>query len=136
MEKRIFTHALFIIGFPGETAPEVVRTLLFACGLKAHTALFNFACAYRGSELGDNLRDRTLLVDPGNDMSSAMSSLNFVNCSPLAAWKLILLKQAANIVFFSNPARLFRICRDLPRYNPAVFWLLLKKFLTRTVFLR
>jgi len=135
-EKRIFTHALFMIGFPGESVTEVINTIKFACRLKSHTSLFSFVCAYQGTELGDSLQNKSAVINPNNDMSSAMSSLNFVNCSPLAAWKLILLKQAANIVFFSNPARLFRICRDLPRYNPAVFRLLLKKFLTRTVFLR
>ena len=134
--KRIFTHALFMVGFPGESAADVVNTIKFACGLKVHTALFSFVCAYQGTELGDSHPDKDAVITPANDMSSAMSSLNFVNCSPLPAWKLILLKQLANIAFFTNPARLLRLFRDLPGANPALFLLLLKKFITRTVFLR
>ena len=136
VEKRIFTHALFMVGFPGESAGEVINTIKFACSLKAHTSLFSFVCAYQGTELGDSLKDKSAVITPENDMSSAMSSVNFVNCSPLPAWKLILLKQLGNIAFFLNPARIFRLFRDLPGHNPALFLLLLKKFLTRTVFLR
>ena len=136
VEKKIFTHALFMIGFPGETLREVLRTLWFACRLKAHTALFSFACAYQGSEMGDTLPDRTRLVNSDNDMSSAMSARNFVNCSPISSWKLVLLRRAANTAFFLNPARLYRLWRDLPGRNPALVRLMLKKFLTRTLVLR
>ena len=136
VEKRIFTHSLFMIGFPGETAGEVLDTVRFARGLKSHTALFSFVCAYQGTELGDQLQDKNAVITPENDMSSALSSVSFVNCSPIVSWRLILIKQLANILFFLNPARIWRICRDMPQRNPAVLGLLLKKFLTRTVFLR
>lgn len=136
VEKGIFTHALFMIGFPGETVPEVLRTLRFACALKAHTVLFSFVCAYQGSELGDKLGDVNKLVRAGNDMSSAMSAKNFVNCSPISGWKLVLLRRAANAVFFLNPARLLRIWRNLPGRSPALLRLMAKKLVTRTLVLR
>jgi radical SAM superfamily enzyme YgiQ (UPF0313 family) len=134
-KKKIFVHGFFMLGFPQEKIGDILLTIFYACRLKLHTALFVFCRGYKGTELGDLLPAKSIIT-PDNDTSSYMSAKDFVNCSQIGRNKLILLKQLANMLFFINPFRIFRIFRDLPSRNFSILSLLLKKFIHRTVILK
>ncbi|OGS07528.1 MAG: hypothetical protein A2270_09690 [Elusimicrobia bacterium RIFOXYA12_FULL_51_18] len=132
-KHRIFVNGYFIIGFPGETFKEVLLTIWFACTSKLHTASFFVYHAYKGTELGDDLSGE-IVSKVQNSASSYTTSSDFVNCSSLSKSAIVFLRQFANICFYGNPVRVFRILRDLPDYG--AFYILLKKLIHRTIFLK
>lgn len=136
VNERIFVNGFFMLGFPGETAAELGKTMRFLWSLPIHTCMISFCLAYAGTELGGSVPGEKRL-SPANDTGSYSSAREFVNCSDLPARTLVLAKWAANVGFYLlSPARIYRIFRDLPFRNARVLALLFKKLLTRTVFLK
>ena len=136
MAKRgIFTTVGFMLGSPGETPAEVLATIKYAWSLKSHTAMFAFCHGYKGTEMGDGLpADKAL--GPNNDTGAFYGARVRVNCSSLSSRKLAAAKWLANAGFYLNPARLWRIGRDLPNPSLRGLLLLLRKFTERTLLLR
>ena len=132
-KHKIFVNGYFIIGFPSETFKEILLTIWFACTSKLHTASFFVYHGYKGTELGDDL-NREIISNVQNSASSYTTASDFVNCSSLSKSTIVFLRQFANICFYSNPVRVFRILRDLPDYR--AFYVLLKKLIYRTIFLK
>ena len=134
-ERGIFTTVGFMLGSPGETPAEVLATLRYAWSLKSHTAMFAFCHGYKGTELGDGLAAGKAL-GPDTDTGAFYSSRVRVNCSSIGARKLAAAKWLANAGFYLNPARLYRIGRDLPNPGLRGILLLLRKLAERTLLLR
>jgi radical SAM superfamily enzyme YgiQ (UPF0313 family) len=133
VKYKIFVNGYFIIGLPGETFKEVIMTIMFACRSKLHTASFFVYHGYKGTELGDSLPD-DLIKKVQNSTSIYTSASNFVNCSSMPKSLLVILRQLANILFYFNPFRIYRILKDLPDYSS--FWILVKNVAYRTIFLK
>ena len=130
VKKRIFMNGYFILGLPGETVRDVLRTIFFACKLKLHTASFFALHCYEGSAFAK-------VVDPWKVITAQSASslfstpIHFINASSINKGIIIFLRQFANVMFYCNPFRLFRIIQDLPEKQCAVF--LVKQFLNRVV---
>jgi len=134
-KRGIFMTVGFMLGSPGETPAEVLTTIRYAWSLKSHTAMFAFCHGYKGTELGDGLgADKAL--GPDTDTGTFYGSRVRVNCSSIGAGKLAAAKWLANAGFYLNPARLYRIGRDLPNPGLRGLLLLLRKFTERTLLLR
>ena len=130
----IFVNGFFIFGLPGETLKDLWLTIKYLWSLPIHTCMISFCIGYGGTELALKL-PREKLVSPENDTVSFTSARPERTCSDLPAWQLAGARQLANFVFyFFNPARVFRIFRDMPYKEPRVLWLLLTKLITRTIF--
>ena len=132
-KKRIFLHGYFMQGFPDEKLAELLRTAWFARNLKLHTAIFSVVHGYKGIELSKNLLEECL-VSEDNALSDYASSANFVNCSSYNKMVIIFVRQLANILFYLDFYRMFRILRDLP--NRKIIGILIKKFMERILLLK
>jgi anaerobic magnesium-protoporphyrin IX monomethyl ester cyclase len=56
-------HGFFVVGSPGETKEDIMKSFLFAAGLKLDTFSFNRLCAYRGTPLWQEYIDRKIIDD-------------------------------------------------------------------------
>lgn len=136
VSNRIFVNGFFIFGLPGETRKELCLTMKYLWSLPIHTCMISFCMGYGGTELALTL-PREKLISPEADTVSFTSARPERVVSDLPAWQLAAARQAANFVFyFLNPARIYRIFRDMPYREPRVLRLLLAKLLTRTIFPR
>jgi len=129
--KGIFTTASFLLGLPGESVMDCVRTLCFASRLKIHTAMISSLRAYKGSALASSVPAAALITEK-NDRGTYSGLSPTPSCSSIAPWKLSLLKIAGNLLFYLYPFRLFRILRDIPEPDSKVLRLFLRKFMERT----
>jgi len=129
--RGIFTTASFLLGLPGETVADCVRTLWFASTLKVHTAMISSLRVYKGSSLASSL-PAAALINQKNDRGTYSGLSPTPSCSSIVPWKLSLLKIAGNLLFYLYPFRLFRILRDIPEPDSKVFGLFLRKFMERT----
>jgi len=123
VKKRIFVNGFVMMGFPDETVGEMLVTARYLWSLPLHSYLLFFCRAYEGSELAGSLPDAKK-VSPEKDSACFVPD---ACCSSLPAWQLLAVKQLTSVGFyFFNPARLFRIFRDLPFRDPGLLWFLLK----------
>ena len=58
VDRRILTHAFFMVGFPTETEEEVQATIDFSKEIDAHTASFFIVNPFKGTELADMVEER------------------------------------------------------------------------------
>ena len=136
VEEGIFVNGFFMLGFPDETLGEMLETVRYLWSLPIHSCMISYCLAYEGTEIAASVLPHQR-ISPLNDTVSYSSSRPLVSCSAVPPWQLTAIRQLANVGFyFFNPARLYRILRDLPSRSPAVQALLLKKLLTRTLVLR
>jgi len=132
--KGIFVNGFFIFGLPGETLGDLWLTIRYLWKLPIHTCMISFCIGYGGTELARTLPPDKI-TSPDNDTVSFTSARPAISVSGLPAWQLAAARQLANFVFyFLNPARIFRIFRDMPCKDPRVLKLLFTKLLTRTIF--
>ena len=134
VESGIFVNGLFIFGLPGETLKELWLTIKYLWSLPIHACMISFCIGYEGTELAREL-PKEKLVSPENDTVSFHSARPERVCSDIPVWQLVFARQSANFIFyFLNPARIYRIFRDMPYREPAILWLLFSKLITRTIF--
>ena len=57
-DRRILTHAFFLVGFPTETEEEIQATIEFSKEITAHTASFFIVNPFKGTELADIVEKR------------------------------------------------------------------------------
>ena len=129
--KGIYVQGLFMIGFPGETMSDMRQTLRFAAGSKLHSMMIATCFGFRGTELGDGL-DGQAAMSPENDVS-VYEGYSFTSCSPLAPWRIKLMKFLINLVFYYNPFRIWRLLNALPNRNLALAGVFLRKIVQKTV---
>lgn len=132
--KRIYTQGLFMLGFPGETAAEMFKTLRYAASSRLHSMMIATCFGFKGTELGDALPEGKAMA-PGNDVG-VYEGYSSLTCSSLKPWQLKAMKFLINLAFYYNPARLWRIVRDLPNRNVHLAWVLVKKLAWKSMLLR
>ena len=113
----------------------MLKNCLYARSLASHAAMLAFCRAYRGTGLGGSVSAGRSL-DAENDTSPFYGSRVGVNCSSVGPLRLAALKWLGNSLFYFNPARIYRIFRDLPNHTPRVLLMLLGKMTSRTLFLK
>ncbi len=123
VKKRIFVNGFVMMGFPDETLGEMLVTARYLWSLPLHSFLLFFCRGYAGAELCGSLPPEKR-IDPKKDNTCFVPA---GGCSNLPAWQLLAMKQLTTAGFyFFNPARVYRIFRDLPSGDPRLYWFLFK----------
>jgi radical SAM superfamily enzyme YgiQ (UPF0313 family) len=126
--QRVFTVGYFMLGFPTETEEEIKRTIDYAVRSKLHVALFFTVSPYQGTKLHDMVK-----ADIGNASLDLTTNylLQKCNISDVPDKRFFRLKGWANMRFYCNPMRIYRIYRDIPRRN--ALWKTIKGLIVKTV---
>ena len=123
VRRRIFVNGFVMMGFPDETVKEMLVTARYLWSLPIHSFLLFFCRGYAGAEMCGTLPPARR-IDPKTDNTCFVPG---GGCSSQPAWKLLAVKQLTTAVFyFLNPARIFRIFRDLPFRDARLFWFLFR----------
>ncbi len=119
---HILTRGFFMMGFPGESEEEIMKTINYACSSMLHIAMFYIAIPFKGTELYELVRDRI------NHESYKASDYEYVgsrfNLSDVPSDRLRRMQTIAYRRFYSNIWRwwsIFKLSpyrRDLVRYIP------------------
>ncbi len=112
-EYKIFTNGFFMLGFPTETREEIVNTIRFACSSELTTAQFFIVTPFQGTELAELYKES--IKNFRIDFSKYEYYLGEFNLSNVNDRELFRLQRWANIKFYYNPKRLFKIWRLHPR---------------------
>ncbi len=108
----INTRGFFMIGFPGETEEEIRATIDWACRSRLTNAFFFIVIPFKGTEL---YREQEAKVE---EMAIDYSSIDYwttsYNLSEVSKSRLKYLQRYAQLRFYANPMRLFRIIRATP----------------------
>ncbi len=113
-QRRVFTTGFFMLGFPSETQDEMQATIDLAVRSRLHTAMFFTVTPYAGTGLRDAVEDWRLATFTELDRHTARqaSNLSLVPDRTFAS-----MRARAYLRFYADPRRMWRILRDLPRYN-------------------
>jgi radical SAM superfamily enzyme YgiQ (UPF0313 family) len=127
VNRRILTHAFFLVGFPTETEEEVQATIDFSDEIEAHTASFFIVNPFKGTELADMVEERggqatgDYLVKGYFDPTVA--DLGISEVPPEKLRKMV--NRATRNFYLKHPERVWRIIRDLPTKSQLPFLLFL-----------
>lgn len=104
-------HSQFMIGFPGETKKEMIRTIRFACELPLDTANFSAVCPYPGTRLNKELKDSGMKLseDYGKYLFQSRKS---VNISDLDDYSFQKIRTRAVREFYFRPHILYNAIND------------------------
>ncbi len=123
VDRRILTHAFFLVGFPSETEEEVQATIDFSKEIDAHTASFFIVNPFKGTELADMVEDMGKMPTSDYKVSGyfdpTVSELAISEVDPARLREMV--GQATRDFYVGNPKRIFRIFRDLPRKRQLPF---------------
>lgn len=113
-KRRVFTVGFFMVGFPTETEEEIKQTIDFAIRSQLHLAYFFTVSPYQGTKLHEMVKEKI-----GNSAVNLTTNylLQDCNLSDVSNKNFSRLKGWANIRFYCNPVRMYRICRDIPCRN-------------------
>ncbi|MCZ7584700.1 MAG: B12-binding domain-containing radical SAM protein [Deltaproteobacteria bacterium] len=117
VERGIFTRGAFMMGFPGETREELLATARFARESKLHGASFYFVLPLPGTPLYEQFesvvgRRQARMKQQTHNADPNMSAVSLAAVSPDELRRIV---RAAYLRFYLNPARVWRILRDVPR---------------------
>ena len=122
-DRRILTHAFFLVGFPTETEEEIQATIDFSQEINAHTASFFIVNPFKGTELADIVEERggtatqDYRVSGYFDPEAANLGISEVHPDRLRE----MVAKATRDFYLKRPGRLLRIMRDLPRKSQIPF---------------
>ena len=111
-ERRVFTRGFFMLGFPTETASEILATIRFAVRSPLHLALFFAVNPFKDTELAKTARG----PEGCDDVSSARFEYFGApfNQSDVPDEVFRQLYRYAYYRFYGDPFRVARILRDRP----------------------
>ncbi len=113
-QRRVFTTGFFMLGFPTETEAEMRATIALAARSRLHTAMFFTVTPYAGTGLRDSVDEQRLATFTDLDRHTARQ---FSNLSLVPDRTFASLRAQAYLRFYGDPRRMWRILRDLPRFN-------------------
>jgi radical SAM superfamily enzyme YgiQ (UPF0313 family) len=123
VERRILTHAFFLVGFPTETEEEVQATIDFSREIEAHTASFFIVNPFKGTELADMVEEMGKMPTADYRVSGyfdpTVADLGISEVEPARLRQMV--GQATRDFYLQNPRRIGRILRDLPRKRQLPF---------------
>jgi len=123
VERRILTHAFFLVGFPSETEEEVQATIDFSQEIEAHTASFFIVNPFKGTELAEQVEAAGGVPTTDYKVSGyfdpRVADLGISQVPPQRLREMV--SQATRDFYLKKPARLYRILRDLPRKRQIPF---------------
>jgi radical SAM superfamily enzyme YgiQ (UPF0313 family) len=109
-ELGIFTRGFFMLGFPTETEEELRKTIKFAIKSKLHTAYFFIVTPFKGTEMGDSIKNSENIPYRDYDYFTG-----YFNLSNISARKLFFYQIIAWLLFNLNPYRIYLVFRDFKR---------------------
>ncbi len=114
-KKKIYTHGFCMLGFPTETEEELQQTIDVASGSKLHTATFFTVVPFPGTPLyewvKENRKEKLKKVDY-RDISFVTARVNLTDIPDDVFFSY---QRKANIKFFFNPNRIYRILKTYPQ---------------------
>jgi len=122
-DRRILTHAFFLVGFPTETEEEIQETIEFSKEITAHTASFFIVNPFKGTELAEIVEKRggkatqDYRVSGYFDPEAANLAISEVDPDKLRE----MVSRATRDFYLKKPGRLLRILRDIPRKRQIPF---------------
>lgn len=132
-EVGLKVHTPFIIGIPGETVEDAMKTIEFACELNSDMVSFHALTPFPGTEIYDN-------IDRYGKISDELADFTYQGAAfiphSMTREEIIMLRQIAYRKFYSRPRFILkRIAglRNMHDLNVAVkgfkslFWLLFKR---------
>jgi anaerobic magnesium-protoporphyrin IX monomethyl ester cyclase len=105
---RVTTIGFMMLGFPGETIPEIQESIRWASRSKLDYTFFSIAAPYPGTELYD-LAVRNGYFSQKGDYSSMHVSIPHMEMPEVPSGKLKWLQIQAYLRFFLKPRRLAKI---------------------------
>ncbi len=124
--RRVLVSGFFMVGFPGETEPEMQATIDFACRSKLHTAYFFVTTPFAGTEMHEQI-----VAERGAEAAAIVGSGFFfrpvVNLSAIPDGRFARMRRNGYLRFYLDPRRVVRIFlahprkRDLLEYFTTVF---------------
>jgi radical SAM superfamily enzyme YgiQ (UPF0313 family) len=122
-DRRILTHAFFLVGFPTETEEEIQATIEFSKEITAHTASFFIVNPFKGTELADIVEKRGGKATQDYRVSGYFdpeaANLGISEVAPDKLREMV--ARATRDFYLKKPGRLFRILRDIPRKSQIPF---------------
>jgi hypothetical protein len=129
-------HGFFLVGSPGETEPDILKSFRFAARLKLDTFGFNRLCVYRGTPLWQEYLDRGILDDHRDwdkrfkcsDIDPTVLPSETVNRARQKGYALLFAHR-----LFCRPWRTWKLLRTLARHMKVcdIFKLLASPFRRR-----
>ena len=114
-KRGIFGMGFAMLGFPGESIEEMRMTIDVACRSKLHVMLFFTVTPFEGTELHRQVQEQepSKLESVDYENSDYMFKLA-ANVSPISDKEMLAILREANLRFYVNPWRAFRVFRDHP----------------------
>jgi len=110
-DRGIFTGGFFMLGFPGETREEMLKTVRFAKEMPFHIAIFNYVTPHPNTPL------HAMITEKGVDLTKVRLH-HFkkfsVNLSAVPDYELQKIWANAYAGFYLRPDRIYRIWKALP----------------------
>jgi radical SAM superfamily enzyme YgiQ (UPF0313 family) len=123
VDRRILTHAFFLVGFPSETEEEVQATIDFSKEIEAHTASFFIVNPFKGTELAEMVEEMGKMPTTDYRVSGyfdpTVSELGLSEVDPKRLREMV--GHATRDFYLGKPERIVRILRDLPRKRQLPF---------------
>lgn len=110
--RRVHTSGFFMLGFPGETRAEMLRTIDWACSLPLGQALFFRFVPFPGTDIWQSLGGAER-VGEGFARWSYFSSRS--NLSGVGDREFAWLVRLAYLRFYARPSQVWRTLRTHPR---------------------
>ncbi len=110
-KRRIFTVGFFMVGFPTETEEEMQQTINFATRSKLHVAYFFTVTPFQGTKIHEIALNERLLESEARVYDNTYV-LQKINLSEMPDKKFFRKKKWANLLFYLQPPRMYRILRD------------------------
>ncbi|HON58857.1 MAG TPA: radical SAM protein [Smithella sp.] len=129
VSRGVFSNGFAMLGFPTETAEEMQMTIDIICSSKLHTASFFTVTPFPNTELYriiERMSPEKLSRVKYDDVEYSLAPMNFSAIPDRGFFKL---QRKANVKMFSNPSRIFRIMKDIPK--PYLLPLYFPEFLKR-----
>jgi radical SAM superfamily enzyme YgiQ (UPF0313 family) len=112
--RDVFTSGFFMVGFPGESEPELRSTIDFAVSSKLHAAYFFVVTPFGGTEMHEQVVDgmgASAVALTGSGMYFRPQK----NLSQVPDEQFYKLRRDAYLRFYIDPRRIYRIWRAHPR---------------------
>ncbi len=115
-------HGFFLVGSPGETEEDIMKSFRFAARLKLDTFGFNRLCVYRGTPLWQEYIDRGIIDDERDwhkwfkcsDIDPTILPGEVVNRARMKGFALLFARR-----IFGRPIQTYKLVRAFGRYMKA-----------------
>lgn len=114
-DRRVFTHAFAMMGFPTETESELKETIRVASESRLHTAEFYTVIPFPNTALSTYVKEHSPEKLSGISFANEEYWHSRTNLSAIPDELLFYYQRKAYGQFYFKPGRLYRILRDYPK---------------------